>query len=353
MRSKLEAQWAFFFDSIGVVWGYEPESFEIDGCVDRRKYTPDFYLPDLLGGVYVEVKPEGFADYDVIHAFVRTTGHSLLLAEGFPCEIPQRLFSLEAFGDVLWSRVPMSPEIGRLREAAEVSKAEFLEDSDSPDHVFAFFDWCSTYLANGVTALSPNKVSIALSPFVKAYKESCRLELGFNADLYERRLERILIPRGFRIKRKDFSLTLEVTSSTDFRFITSGIQTIEDDPKLLHVAKKLMLTICKILDNEATGNGDGVFYDKEKGQVWVTTSTVVNAFNNEINKDGEAGKVSERMGGAILKILSEKEFVSEMNMKKARWKLLNWRQVLDQAIKYGWPCKSLHALARAQRVQEN
>lgn len=41
-RSRLEARWAVFFDSLKIRWLYEPEGFSIDG----QLYLPDFYLPD-------------------------------------------------------------------------------------------------------------------------------------------------------------------------------------------------------------------------------------------------------------------------------------------------------------------
>ena len=50
-RSRLEARWAVFFDSIGIRYEYEPEGFV--GCYGEY-YLPDFYLPDH--DVYVEVK---------------------------------------------------------------------------------------------------------------------------------------------------------------------------------------------------------------------------------------------------------------------------------------------------------
>jgi hypothetical protein len=42
-RSKLEAEWAKFFDSLLMPWAYEPEGFVFD---DGTKYLPDFWLPD-------------------------------------------------------------------------------------------------------------------------------------------------------------------------------------------------------------------------------------------------------------------------------------------------------------------
>lgn len=51
-RSRLEARWAVFFNSIGVKWIYEPEGFDLD---ENIKYLPDFYLPYFES--YFEVKP--------------------------------------------------------------------------------------------------------------------------------------------------------------------------------------------------------------------------------------------------------------------------------------------------------
>lgn len=42
-RSKLEAQWAKFFDAMKIKWIYEPEGYQLS---DGTWYLPDFYLPD-------------------------------------------------------------------------------------------------------------------------------------------------------------------------------------------------------------------------------------------------------------------------------------------------------------------
>lgn len=52
-RSKLEAQWAVVFDSLGIRYEYEPEGFELE---DGTRYLPDFYFPDQY--TYGEVKPD-------------------------------------------------------------------------------------------------------------------------------------------------------------------------------------------------------------------------------------------------------------------------------------------------------
>lgn len=65
-RSRLEARWAVFFDTLGIRWEYEAQGFTVgrrltapwsDG--DTFPYLPDFWLPDLH--LYAEVKGD-FAD---------------------------------------------------------------------------------------------------------------------------------------------------------------------------------------------------------------------------------------------------------------------------------------------------
>lgn len=50
-RSKLEARWAFIFDSLGLDWLYEPASIKIE---NDRIYTPDFFLKKIG---FIEIKP--------------------------------------------------------------------------------------------------------------------------------------------------------------------------------------------------------------------------------------------------------------------------------------------------------
>ena len=59
-RSRLEARWAVFFETLGLQWEYEPEGFELG---DGLRYLPDFLLRVRVNGfradLYVEVKPSG------------------------------------------------------------------------------------------------------------------------------------------------------------------------------------------------------------------------------------------------------------------------------------------------------
>jgi hypothetical protein len=55
-RSRLEARWAVFFDTLGIKYEYEKEGYEIkDRCSCKTwYYLPDFYLPETK--TWVEVK---------------------------------------------------------------------------------------------------------------------------------------------------------------------------------------------------------------------------------------------------------------------------------------------------------
>lgn len=57
-RSRLEARWAVFFDTLGIKWEYEPQGYVVDGT----PYLPDFLLTQC--GTWVEVKGHG-DDLDV------------------------------------------------------------------------------------------------------------------------------------------------------------------------------------------------------------------------------------------------------------------------------------------------
>lgn len=71
-RSRTEARWAVFFDTLEIPYQYEVEGFELDGC---GRYLPDFYLspigfdPDEPGyyrdGCWVEVKGSSPSQEDI------------------------------------------------------------------------------------------------------------------------------------------------------------------------------------------------------------------------------------------------------------------------------------------------
>lgn len=50
-RSRLEARWAVFYDTLGIRWFYEHEGYDLNGTW----YLPDFWLPQQ--NCFVEIKP--------------------------------------------------------------------------------------------------------------------------------------------------------------------------------------------------------------------------------------------------------------------------------------------------------
>lgn len=84
-RSRLEARWAVFFDALRLKWDYEAEGYVLG---KSGLYLPDFYLPELRGGTYVEVKRAGYKLTEgEIYQFLDLTdgtGKIVLLATGAP-----------------------------------------------------------------------------------------------------------------------------------------------------------------------------------------------------------------------------------------------------------------------------
>jgi hypothetical protein len=77
-RSRLEARWAVFFDTLGIRWEYEPQGFMIPCALGASTpYLPDFLLMDC--GTWVEVKgSEADLDHDLMaRAAVHLPGASV------------------------------------------------------------------------------------------------------------------------------------------------------------------------------------------------------------------------------------------------------------------------------------
>lgn len=51
-RSTVEARYAVFLDMLGTPWMYEYQGFDLPSC----KYLPDFWLPKIWKGLFIEVK---------------------------------------------------------------------------------------------------------------------------------------------------------------------------------------------------------------------------------------------------------------------------------------------------------
>lgn len=82
-RSRTEARWAVFFDSLGVAWEYEPQGYELPS----GPYLPDFWLPTVeaekaAGGTYFEVKAPDAADDPRWEELAAATMRPLIVAFG-------------------------------------------------------------------------------------------------------------------------------------------------------------------------------------------------------------------------------------------------------------------------------
>lgn len=79
-RSRLEARWAVFFDTVGLNWEYEKEGFDLYGSY----YLPDFWLPKFK--LWAEIKGEIFSDHEqqLCRMLANATGQSVLMLAGIP-----------------------------------------------------------------------------------------------------------------------------------------------------------------------------------------------------------------------------------------------------------------------------
>lgn len=82
-RSRLEARWSIFFDTLDIKWDYEVEGVDLK---QYGWYLPDFYLPQVKQ--FAEVKPiyeDGTSvDIDKLKMFVECTGFPIVLLNGPP-----------------------------------------------------------------------------------------------------------------------------------------------------------------------------------------------------------------------------------------------------------------------------
>jgi hypothetical protein len=61
-RSRLEARWAVFFDTLGVRYEYEKQGFDLG---EAGYYLPDFWLPEEK--FWVEIKPPPIPERKTIY----------------------------------------------------------------------------------------------------------------------------------------------------------------------------------------------------------------------------------------------------------------------------------------------
>ena len=114
-RSRLEARWLVWLDSLQVPWEYEPEDFSLPD----RGYRPDLWLPKQEA--WCEIKPSGVPfDHQLAAAIQEQSGSPLLWIAGEPragCysisladfggveEVPGLVFAMNRKGE-LWLADP-------------------------------------------------------------------------------------------------------------------------------------------------------------------------------------------------------------------------------------------------------
>lgn len=85
-RSRLEARWAVFFDTLGIQWEYEFQGYDLPS----GWYLPDFWLPHVQSrhpggdGIDFEVKPYKGEDDPRWSELTEATGRGLYVAFGLP-----------------------------------------------------------------------------------------------------------------------------------------------------------------------------------------------------------------------------------------------------------------------------
>ena len=75
-RSRLEARWAVFFDTLGIEWQYEKEGFELP---NGTRYLPDFWLPKL--DCWIEIKGQDPTEGEHAKLARQWDGQSVFFAE--------------------------------------------------------------------------------------------------------------------------------------------------------------------------------------------------------------------------------------------------------------------------------
>lgn len=94
-RSRLEARWAVFFNTLGVKWEYEKEGFELPS---GKRYLPDFWLPWERFWVEVKGQAPTTEESDRCAEFATAMKQAVFLAPGLPVERHGALFCFDVAG---------------------------------------------------------------------------------------------------------------------------------------------------------------------------------------------------------------------------------------------------------------
>ena len=139
-RSRLEARWAVFFDSVGIKWEYESEGYILP---DGTKYLPDFYLLDY--DWFVEVKaPRESSGKELFKTikFVYHTQHVVLVLGNIPKDSKNMVYHYWALyfnilrNEVYGERVCIAPYDDETEEIPPKAKIETYLAIDREEVIF-------------------------------------------------------------------------------------------------------------------------------------------------------------------------------------------------------------------------
>jgi hypothetical protein len=133
-RSRLEARWAVFLNSLGIGWRYEPEGFRIAGS--DLCYLPDFEILRRPGEprIFLEVKPTThWADDDTrkIWGLTREAGYCVHVVCGPPAEVVSMLYVIVAEGTASIAFCGQLYPRGRMAKALDAASAARFEFGES------------------------------------------------------------------------------------------------------------------------------------------------------------------------------------------------------------------------------
>jgi hypothetical protein len=155
-RSRLEARWAIFLDTLGIEWQYEKEGYDLGAF---GWYLPDFWLPwdgdgrFLSGGYFLEIKGQAPTQEEIfkLMALAAGTGHTALLLAGEPgkqryYEASRRgnfyvgsdpaemahLINGDPYAHELWVTFSRWDFLGNVNQAITAARSARFEHGESP-----------------------------------------------------------------------------------------------------------------------------------------------------------------------------------------------------------------------------
>jgi hypothetical protein len=96
-RSRLEARWAVFFDTMGIKWEYEKEGFKLG----EFYYLPDFWMPQVK--MWAEVKPNELNQHEkqLCQLLAMESRQPVLMLVEAPSFINYDAYQLDPWSDTL------------------------------------------------------------------------------------------------------------------------------------------------------------------------------------------------------------------------------------------------------------